>query len=546
MFRLRNILWLGFLSLALFSCEDYLDTPPVDTLGTENFYKTAAQSEQAIVGIYADLRDVHNETYLYMSECRSDNAWTNPRPDGLRDYAEIGAFRANDELATFNDAWNTWYKLIYDANVALSKIPGCTFNDEKVKQQFINEAHFLRGWAYFELARLFGNIPMVVQPVSPAEIKTIGQSSAREIIDQVVIPDLKEALNLPYTEKMLDSNGNSISTQGRADKMAATAMLARVYMTLTGFPYNDNSAKSEAKKYLQEVLDYSKSNGDKFWAPTLDEWRKQWIPSTDYYNKYSIFAIQYRAGGSGNPALFNYTAQLPPSYTDQRFFSNQIYVEKSLEYEFERTFSNGQKDGRGEGFSTLIGFEKEGNTQAYTNDKDFVTVDGQNVEVYTKTMIYKYLPTKRKIAALGMSLNPEENMLDYNDWPVNYPVLRLEDMMLLYAELLADEGNITEAMSYVNKIRERAGCDPETASSKDEALKYIKRERRIELMGEGIRWFDQIRYGTWKQDICDMFDRYHNPDGMDKANVKDGYYLYPIPLNQINVTPGLYKQNADY
>lgn len=209
-----------------------------------------------------------------MSECRSDNAWTNPRPDGLRDYAEIGAFRANDELATFNDAWNTWYKLIYDANVALSKIPGCTFNDEKVKQQFINEAHFLRGWAYFELARLFGNIPMVVQPVSPAEIKTIGQSSAREIIDQVVIPDLKEALNLPYTEKMLDSNGNSISTQGRADKMAATAMLARVYMTLTGFPYNDNSAKTEAKKYLQEVLDYSKSNGDKFWAPTLDEWRK--------------------------------------------------------------------------------------------------------------------------------------------------------------------------------------------------------------------------------------------------------------------------------
>lgn len=161
-------------------------------------------------------------------------------------------------------------------------------------------------------------------------------------------------------------------------------------------------------------------------------------------------------------------------------------------------------------------------------------------------MIYKYLPTKRKIAALGMSLNPEENMLDYNDWPVNYPVLRLEDMMLLYAELLADEGNVTEAMSYVNKIRERAGCDPETASSKDEALKYIKRERRIELMGEGIRWFDQIRYGTWKQDICDMFDRYHNPDGMDKANVKDGYYLYPIPLNQINVTPGLYKQNADY
>lgn len=105
-------------------------------------------------------------------------------------------------------------------------------------------------------------------------------------------------------------------------------MLARVYMTLAGFPYYDSDAKILAKKQLEIVLNYSKSNQNKYWAPTLDEWRKQWMPSTDYYNKYSIFAIQYRTGGTGNSALFNFSMALPPSYTNRRIFGNEIYVER--------------------------------------------------------------------------------------------------------------------------------------------------------------------------------------------------------------------------
>ena len=132
---------------------------------------------------------------------------------------------------------------------------------------------------------------------------------------------------------------------------------------------------------------------------------------------------------------------------------------------------------------------------------------------------------------------------DY-DWPTNYPILRLEDMMLMYAEILADEGNITEALQYVNKIRQRAGIDDATASTKDEAMKAIKRERRLELAGEGVRWFDEVRYGEWKTDITSMFDRYNNPDGTDKSDVKN--YLCPIPESQMNAVPGLYIQNEGY
>ena len=118
--------------------------------------------------------------------------------------------------------------------------------------------------------------------------------------------------------------------------------------------------------------------------------------------------------------------------------------------------------------------------------------------------------------------------------------------MLLNAEIMCAEGNTSGAVAIVNEIRERAGCDAVSASSADEALRLVKRERRLELMGEGVRWFDEVRYGTWKQDIVNMFARYNNPSGTSASNVADGRYLYAIPANQMNINPGLYQQNTGY
>lgn len=153
----------------------------------------------------------------------------------------------------------------------------------------------------------------------------------------------------------------------------------------------------------------------------------------------------------------------------------------------------------------------------------------------------------RKRAALGYANNFESTMKDYNDWPVNYPVIRLEDIMLMYAEvLLTKNGNVTEAMSYVNKIRERAGCDPVSATNATDAMSAVKCERRIEFAGEGIRWFDMVRYGEWEKDVKDMLSRYNNPEGTSASYLKTGRYLYPIPQTEMIGFPGLYIQNADY
>lgn len=537
--------------LCFLSCDDFLNTPPADLLDSGSFYQTPAQCEQGVIGIYASLRDITNNEYLYLSEFRSDNTWVEPKTDGLRDYSEIGTFRAGVDLQTINETWNNWYKVIYNANVVLSRIPGCDFGaNNHIKEQFLGEAHFLRGWAYLELARLFGNIPLIDKPLSPAEVKNISQSTALEIFNQIVIPDLKEAKDkLPLSANLKDSKGGSIDKSGRADQIAAQAMLARAYMTLAGHPFNDTEATQLASNELKAVITYSEENNNKYWAPDSTEWRKQFMPTDDYYNKYSIFAIQYRTGGTGNTALFNFSPALPPSYTNRRIFGNSAFVEKSLMYEFDKTYERDGKvyrDARGYDYSILTGFEAEPNWPAYTQITEELNLpDGNVVNVYTRSMIYKFFPSKRKIAALGMSIDAEANMKDDYDWGVNYPIIRLEDIMLMYAEILVNN-DINGALFFVNKIRERAGCEPVSATNREEALEFIKRERRIELLGEGVRWFDLVRWNEWQSAITSMFDRYNNPDGTDKSNVREGRYLYPIPLSQMNVKPGFYIQNEGY
>lgn len=550
--NLKNICCAIILLLSIASCNDFLNIPPVDMLTSDGFYETPTQIDQGVVGMYTKLRDLSMNEYLYMSECRSDNSWVIPRDNAIRQFSEIGTFRATEELAEFNSVWNLWYSVIYNANVLITEIPDCDFGTEtKLKDQFLGEAYFMRGWAYFELVRLYGNIPLIDAPMTSSQVETIKQSPAIDIYNQIIIPDLQVAKSkLPYSVDMKDASGTSIAAKGRADRLAATALLGRVYMTLSGFPHNDSSAQNLAETELKEVIAYSENNGDKYWAPDSTEWRKQWIPAKEYYNKYSLFAIQYRGGGTGNKAPFYFGPKIPKSYTTQTPFGNLIYVEKSLVYEFDKIYTSRGKnlmDARGYNHSVLAGYDAEDDYPAYSQIKDKLTLkDGSQVDVLTTAMFYKFMPSLRKVSALNMTVNVESTMTGSNDWPVNHPVIRYDDILLMYAEILAAKNDVTGAMKIVNRIRERAGCDPETTSSSVEALEFVKRERRIEFMGEGVRWFDLVRWNDWKSAIADMFDRYNNPEGTDKNDLKNGRYLYPIPLNQLNAKPGLYKQNDDY
>lgn len=542
--KLKNIFFLSAVALLGFaSCgDDYLETPPRDQLSPDGFYSTPSQCNQGVLGVYADLRYISDYEFWFMSEVRSDNVWVEPQPNGERSYSEIGTFRATSAESTFESCWNAWYKLIYDANTLIQKIDECTtFSSDAIKNQFLGEVHFLRGWAYFELARLFGNVPVILTPMGSSEANGVGQTDAQTVMTEVAIPDLEFAANnLPEKGNLVNALGSAVT--GRADKSAAQGMLARVYMQLAGYPYNVSGATAQAKTYLTQLL-AKKSN---YWAPTITDWRSQFMPSNN--DKYSVFAIEYRAGGSGNPAIFEMSPSLPPSYTNIRIFGNQIYPNKALMYEFERTQGTGNKDLRGEGYTYILGYEGENASYpTYSQQYEDVTVDGVTTNQQVNAIIYKYFASKRKATEFGIDQTVESTLKDYYDWPVNYPVIRIEDMMLLYAEVLVSEGNISEAMDQVNQIRNRAGVDLRpTNCSADDATKYIRLERQLELFGEGVRWFDEVRYGTWRNDIISKFNSYNNPAGTDVNNVAEGRYYYAIPSNQMSIKPGLYTQNAGW
>ena len=526
------------------ACQGFLTTPPVGSLSPDGFYDSPAHVESGVLGVYSFLRDIELNQYLLLSEERSDNMWVDPLANGIRSCSEVSNFRFGSDMSDLNSLWASWYSLINNANSVLENSAETAFADEAMKDQFRGELYFLRGYAHFELARIFGNVPIVEKVLSVAESQELGQSSPADVI-AFAIADLKKAEELlPYENGIKNSKGAAIGGAGRVDKVVAQAMLARAYMTLKGYPFNDASAKANAKSYLEKVLNYSASNGDKYWAPTITEWKKQWLTDPSIANKYQIFSIQHTLlngnGLTGSESGTSLTQEYLPKGGGGGSMT-PAYIDALLRYDYVK-----DNDPRGLGDYFMDGYKAYGATTTdYSNEKiDLTLEDGTKVESYALSINTKFLPFLQKHEAVGMTFDYDQ----LGGWPVNFPVIRLEDMMLLYAEILAEDNDVAGALAQVNKIRNRAGIPAATASSSAEALKAVKNERRLEFFLEGIRWFDEIRYNEWEASTRAHYARYAatHGEGVAEGNIKAGRYLCPIPDDQLKARPGLYSQNPDW
>lgn len=541
----------GVLLLASSCAKDYLETPPAGNISPNGFYTTPAHLESGVLGVYAMLRNVEADQYMTFSEDRSDNVWVDPDPNGIRTCSESSFYRISDATSELESLWSGWYNLIYNANTVLANVETAGIEDEAIRNQFKGEALFLRALAHFELVRSFGRVPIIDHVLaSVQEAKSIQQSEGKDVITGSVIPDLLEAEKLlPYRAEMKGSTGKSIADDGRADKLATQALLARVYMTLKGYPYNDASAKTSAKKYLETVIE----KGQSYFAPSISEWKRQFLTDNAAANKYQIFGIQHRLGTGLQLTFISGVMIKNLDIVADGYHSgsemNPVYPEATLRYEF---ISN--DDPRGLGFSFLDGYDEYNGTPAYVNRTTTFDYNGKEIQSLEMSINAKWCPTKPKRAEEGIQFDDSQlgtGTGSLNKWPVNFPVIRYEDMMLLYAELLIEEGSISDAMALVNKIRSRAGIATVPSSpSASEAMAYVVRERKLELYLEGVRWFDMVRYGEWKDLTIAKYDRYKtNGDyrtNVSVDNLKDGRYLLPIPNAELAAAPGLYQQHADW
>lgn len=513
------------------SCSDYLDVDPKDKNSTENFYKTEAQIDQALTGVYGGLKQVSLYA-LQMSEQRSDNMWiTNDTKQN--DNVDIALFNAdalvNDN--TIKNCWADYFTIVASANKLLDELDKVRLNDGKIQTEYRAEARFLRALAYFDLVRFFGRVPAPTHSLTTEQAFKLGQSEAKDVYENIIVPDLRYAAeNLPLNAPK-DYQGNSHSE--RATKNAAMGMLARVYLTMSGYPLNMTEKRDSVALLCKDIIDYSEKN-NKYWAKNIDEWNRMWVHEND--NKYFIFEVQHIAAtGQGN--MYTANCMTKPSTS---VFCNpnliignvHIYAENSLRDHFRETDEGGINiDQRSWGTIS---------TSSIASD-DNPTVDNDHL------VFVKFFENKLKRAELGYT-DMDATVIDRTYWPQNFPILRIEDVMLMYAEVM---GNTNEGLRLVNKIRTRAGLEALPSDiSADDFQKAVEDERRYELAGEGTRWHDLVRWNKYVETLQNMF--ISDDDTAEKSytalakRVTKDSYLYPIPQQQIQIRKGLYKQNPGY
>ncbi|MFW6205664.1 MAG: RagB/SusD family nutrient uptake outer membrane protein, partial [Gemmatimonadota bacterium] len=161
---------LPVLVLGLFGCDDFLTTEPKGELTTANFFTSEAQAEQATNATYAMLRDwsVHVFAYLGMTDIASDDATKGSIPADAAFLLDMDNLTFDPGNIAFSGTWTGYYQGIYRANVAIANIPDVDM-DETIRDRLVGENKFLRAYYYFFLARAFGGVPLITDPLAPDE-----------------------------------------------------------------------------------------------------------------------------------------------------------------------------------------------------------------------------------------------------------------------------------------------------------------------------------------------------------------------------------------
>lgn len=527
MTKIIKIMALG-LFFTLTSCS--LEVDPTNGIKKDNFYQTPSEVDNALTGLYGTLKPLPKYLFV-LSEIRSDNVWvlTDTKQN---DYADVATFNANGLLTDniVSTCWADYFKVVATANTLLEEIEEVEFTNTPAKTQYIAEARFIRAMAYFDLVRFFGRVPLSMKTLTTEEAFNLGQSEPDVIYNDCIIPDLQYAIS-HLAETAFDYQNNERSE--RVSQIAAKALLGKVYLTMAGFPLNDTDKKPLAQSLFKEVIDYATTN-NKFWAEDMDAWNRMWIHEND--NKYYIFEIQYITyANEGNP-MVTLTAPSNPGLewcANNLMTGTHLYVEKGLQMHFIQrdNILNQYLDLRADGTINL---------------RETINEDG-SISVSTGNTFYvKFFESRIKRAKLDY-YDMDAQIIDRTYWPQNYPILRLEDIMLLYAECV---GNTTEGYDMVNKIRQRAGLPALSGLSEDEFQTAVEDERRYELAEEGHRWFDLVRQNKYVETLRAMFINDDTTTDGTYANfanrVTEDMYLYPIPQSQMEVRKGLYQQNKGY
>ncbi|MBB6463160.1 RagB/SusD family nutrient uptake outer membrane protein [Flammeovirga kamogawensis] len=504
------------LGVACFSCSNYLDLQDGNTLNQDSYWKTEEHLELAVNAAYESLtpEELYARGYRDL-DCISDNGYNEWN---WMKYWDISVGQHNPSTDRISYVWNDNYKGIRRANEILDNAPGMGI-DQEVKDTAIGEALFLRGLFYNNLSILYNNVPLILSVVSP-EGARIEKSSKEEVVAQI-IDDLTQAIDL------LPTKGE---TPGRITKNAAIALRARVYLYNQQWENaaNDCEEVMTSNKYSL-VDDYSMLFSDEGQNSTESIFSVQFVSNMKAGEQFSgTYKKQPQSHFGVLPNLvYDYyckhglKAENCPDATPFSVWSDEKGLPLSkaeLEakglsiFDYWAEFEN--RDPRLD-FSVLRGGEPWLDADKWDN----------SVKA-TRYGIQKYIRKE-----LGL----------YTDGNKNFMILRYADVLLMYAEAKNElNGPSAEVFNALSQVRRRVNMpDVDNTLNQEQLREEIRHERRTELAFEGLRYFDELRWKTAKND-------FENNVIFHERNFDENkHYWWPLPQTEIDRNPNL-SQNPGW
>ncbi|HLT71158.1 MAG: RagB/SusD family nutrient uptake outer membrane protein [Bacteroidota bacterium] len=457
----------------LAGCDAFdLEENPKSFIAPENFFQTPDQIESVLSTCQSRCFQVWRNAY--------DN-----NPDLFRHDDQIAGGDLIIQLDHGASFYNLHYANIKDLNFAIAAIVKGNIDNApaSVRDQLMGQLKFLRAWNYFQLVRMFGDIPLLTEETVDYFNYLPSRAPIADVY-QLIVSDFTEAAN-----KLPDDWGALV---GRPNRWAAKGLLAKVHLTMATAPMNDQSNYAKAAALAKEVIQSNKYS-------LVEDITKVFSMETKYGPEMMWSFNGNNNNPATNPKIWSGIYGWGDNSADIWWVDN-VYPEQPRKYAYVEIL-----DHDGVRFSDLPN-----------------KVPG----------IQKYLYDSWEDFQKGRSI-------------INIPIIRYADVLLIFAEAenMANGGPTQEAVDAVNAVIDRANGyedNPDyplltTSMSRDEFDAAVVEERGFELCFEYDRWFDLVRKRILKERSRPEI----------QGNFSEHIYLFPIPQKELRLNPNM-TQNPGY
>ena len=545
------LLWAA---VAACSCDNLLEEKAYDFVSPEQLGDSESAASQLVTGAYNTIitNFIAPGSYLYLPNMDCDYAsgasWA---------FGNVGAGNPQGFWG-IDHMWQGCYTLIHRANLATSKITAMNNLTPESKEDALGQLCFLKAWAYFNLVRNYGPVPIFRKSISEGEDMHQARSSVADVYAHII-----ELLD--QAENMYSKNDAGF-IEGHASSGAAKALLAKVYATMasgamSGVPIvvkggkPSNPEPQAITHTAQTVAGYESFDSKKYYELARD---KAWEVIQEYtlFDKYmDVWSIANRNKGEhiwmaqaksadadfGNTicqdyvGIFKEDGTMEGNWYGMRDHWYLLFEEKdkrAVDGVIHRYASGGISNGK-----VIYNYyprwyaDKVANKEVY--DSEGNAFDG--TEVYQEGEGW----TLAKLTKFTFVTDRKQKNSDFH-----FPLLRLPDIMLIYAEAVNElnGGPDAEAYNQVNRIRTRANATLFSGMNQNEFRSAVLEERARELAYEADRRYDLFRWGIYLG-VMNAID-------MDEHNVTkrrlERNLLYPLPISEVNANDKIDSNNPGW